>query len=920
MIARLKSWLRSILGRRRLEENMEAEVQFHIDARAADLIRSGLAPEEANRRARLEFGAVASHKDGMRTSLGLRWADDLGCDLRYAARILRKSPGFTAIAVGSLALAIGANTTIFSIANEMLYERLGVSHPEQLRLLAFRGDKNVVVHATWGELDLVAGGDRRFTSFSYPVYRQLRRDNHVLQDIFAFKELGRTNVTVDGSAQAMQLELVSGNLYEQMQVSPAIGRAILPSDDGAPSTGAVAVISDGFWQRSFGRSPGVIGKVIAVNTIPVTIIGVNPRGFTGARSVQSSPDLFMPLSMIPLLRAEIGTNGSLLSSPTLHWVQLMARTKPGVSDEQARAALDVSLSAALRGTMKIKKDDTMPVFLLDDGSKGLNHTGREFAKPLYVLLAFVGFVLLLACANIANLMLARASARQREMGVRLALGAGRSRILRQVLTESLMISAMGGLFGVFLYFMGRSSLPKLFINAWEKPDIVLPFHWHVYAFTAGITIFTAIIFGVFPAYASTRAEIGTALKEGTKTATRHRKGFSGRAIVSFQVALSTMLVVGAALFLRTLINLNSIDPGFRTDHLLLFDLNPPSKQYPAPKDVVLHARIEEALRAVPGVQSVSLTDNPLVSNNMSSGDFYIEGAPEVKRERGDATGIVDFGDVGHDFLSTMGIPILFGRGFTPQDVNSPQQVAVINQTLARHLFNGQNPVGKRFSTDDSGKADRKWTQIIGVVGDTRYADLKEEPPPIHFDLYNSLPEIGGVTYIIRTQMPPESIAPSLRAAVQKIDTNLPLMDIRTQQQQIDATTQQERMFASLTAGFGLLALALACVGIYGIMAYTVSQRTNEIGIRLALGAERAQVRTMILSEASRLTILGVVAGLAAAFALAQLVKSMLYGLTATDPTSFAAAAMLLLAIALLAAWIPALRASRVEPMEALRHE
>ncbi len=606
---------------------MEAEIQFHIDTRAADLISSGLAPEEAKRRARLEFGAIASHKDGMRTSLGLRWADDLWCDLRYAARILRKSPGFTAIAVGSLALAIGANTTIFSVANEMLYERLGVPHPEQLRLLAFRGDKNVVVHSTWGDLIPLPGGGRRYTSFSYPVYQQLRRDNHVLQDIFAFKDLGRSNVTVNGNAQALQLELVSGNFYDQMQVKPAIGRAILPSDDGAPSTGAVAVISDGFWQRSFGRSPNVIGKVISVNTIPVTIIGVNPHGFTGAKSVQSSPDLFMPLSMIPLLRSEIGTSGSLLSSAKEFWVQLMARTKPGVSDEQARAALDVSLSAAIRGTMKVNKDDTIPTFILDDGSRGMNHSGRGYAKPLHVLLALVGFVLLLACANIANLMLARASARQREMGVRLALGAGRLRILRQVLTESLMISALGGLAGLTLGYLGRSSVPKLLASAWEQTDLNLPFHWRVFAFTATVTILTALLFGIAPAYASTRAEIGTALKEGTKTSTRHRKGFSGRAIVAFQVALSTMLVVGAALFLRTLINLNSIDPGFRTDHLLLFDLNPPSKQYPAPQDVALHTRIEEALRAVPGVQSVSLTDNPLVANNMFQRILLCRGRP-----------------------------------------------------------------------------------------------------------------------------------------------------------------------------------------------------------------------------------------------------------------------------------------------------
>jgi predicted permease len=917
--SRLKSWLRSILGRRRLEQDMEEELQFHIDARSAELTRSGMAHEEAKRQARLEFGSTATHKDEIRHSLNLRWWDDLWCDLRYAARILRKSPGFTVIAVGSLALAIGANTTIFSIANEMLYERLAVPHPEQLRLFTLTGDRNVVVHSSWGNWDRLPDGRIVFSSFTYPIYQQLRKDNRVLQDIFAFKDIGRANITVNGEAQAIQLELVSGNFYEQMQVQPTLGRAILPSDDGAPGTGAVAVISDGFWERNFGRSPDVIGKVVSVNTIPVTIIGVNPRGFTGAKSVQSSPAVFLPLSMIPLLRSEVGSGGPLLSSTKMFWLQLMARAKPDVPVNQAQIALNLAVSAAIRNTMTVARKDTMPTLLLEDGSRGMNSAAREFAKPVYVLLAFVGFVLLLACANIANLMLARASVRQREMGVRLALGAGRSRILRQVLTESLMISAMGGVLGTALYFLTRSSLPRLFINAWEQPDLVLPFHWRVYAFTTAVTIFTGVLFGLAPAWSSTKAEIGTALKEGGKTATRHRKGWSGKAIVAFQIALSTMLVVGSALFIRTLVNLNSIDPGFRADHLLLFDLNPPSKQYPAPNDVALHARIEEALRAVPGVQSVALTDNPLVANNMSSSDFNIEGAPKVEHERGDNSGNADFSDVGQDFMSVMGIPIVAGRAFTPQDVHSPQRVALVNQALVRQFFPHDNPIGKRFSTDDRpGK--EEWIQIVGIVGDTRYSDLKTPPPAIHFDLYNQLHELDGATYTIRTTMEPEALTPTLRTAVQRIDRDLPLMDIRTQQQQIDATTQQERVFASLTAGFGLLALALACVGIYGIMAYTVSQRTNEIGIRLALGAERAQVRAMILREASRLTILGVAAGLLAAFALAQLVKSMLYGLKASDPASFTAAGSLLLAVALFAAWVPALRASRVEPMEALRHE
>jgi predicted permease len=921
--SRIQSWFHAAFGRRRLESDMDEELRFHLEARTADLIREGLSPDQASRQARLELGTIAAHKDGMRNSLGLRWLDDLWCDLRYAARILRKSPGFTAIAVGSLALAIGANTTIFSIANEMLYERLGVPHPEQIRLFTLTGDKNVAIHSSWGEWDRLPGGRIHVDSFPYPVYQQIRKDNRVLQDIFAFKDIGRANVTVDGEAQAVQIELVSGNLYEQMQVTPALGRAILPSDDSVPGSGAVAIISDAFWQRSFGRSPNVIGKVINVNSIPITIIGVNPRDFTGAKSVQASPELFMPVSMIPLLTPEAGRDGPILSSTRRFWIQLMARTKPEVPVAQAQTALNLAVSAAIRATTTLKKDDTMPTLLLEDGSRGLNFTTREFAKPLYVLLALVGFVLLLACANIANLMLARASARQREMSVRLALGAGRSRILRQVLTESLMISVMGGAAGIFLYFMGRSALPRLFINTWERPDLVLPFHWRVYVFTASVTILTGILFGLAPAWSATKAEIGTALKEAGKTATKHRKAWSGKSIIAFQIALSTMLVVGSALFIRTLINLSSIDPGFRADHILLFDINPPSRQYPAPKDVALHTRIEEALRSVPGVQGVSLTDNPLVANNTSTSGFIIQGAPKVEHQRGDNSGNASLADVGHDFLSVMGIPVIAGRTFTPQDINSSQRVAVVNQTLVRQFFpQDNNPIGKRFALDDNTDHPEKqeWIEIVGIVGDTRYSSLKEEPPAVHFDLYNQEHEIGGATYVVRTQMPPEAIAPSLRAAVQKIDRDLPLMDIRTQQQQIDATTQQERTFASLTAGFGILALALACVGIYGIMAYTVSQRTNEIGIRLALGAERKQVRRMVLREAGWLAVLGVLAGLAVAMGLAQLVKSMLYGLKATDPASFAVAGCLLLSVALIAAWIPAMRASRVEPMEALRHE
>jgi predicted permease len=718
----------------------------------------------------------------------------------------------------------------------------------------------------------------------------------------------------------VQLQLVSGNYYQQLQVKPVLGRPLLPLDDGAPGTGAVAVISDGLWSRRFGRSPGVLGKTITVNMTPVTIIGVNPRGFTGAESVQQSPDLFLPLSMIPLLSGQLGDSGPLLTSTKLYWVQLMARARPGVSEERARLSLDLALSAAVRATTTLKKGETIPHLVIEDGSKGSNFSGREYANPMYVLLAMVGGVLLMACANMANLMLARASARQREMSVRLALGAGRWRILRQVLTESLLLSFLGGVLGLVLGYFGRSTLPNLMASAWADSTIQVPFNWKVFAFTAFITICTGLVFGIFPALVATRAEIGAALKQGAQSFSRRRRAWSGKGIVAFQVALSTLLVIAAGLFLRTLINLNMIDPGFRTDHLILFDISAPDLRYPSPKDVALHERLEEALRAVPGVEGVSPTAVAFIGGSMWNGSMYVEGAPKRTYARGDRNQYVFLSHVGSDFISVMKIPMLAGRTFDSTDTENSPKVAIINQTLARRFFDGQNPLGKRFTQDGPDEKERTWYQVIGVCADTRYANMRDDPPAMFLSLFRQGKEAGSLTYVVHTKMPAKGIVPSLRAAVQHVDRDLPLMDVRTQEEQIDANLQQERMFASLSTGFGALALALACVGIYGIMAYTVVQRTNEIGIRLALGAERRRVRGMVLREAGGLAIIGVVSGLAVALGLGRLVRSLLYGLQPADPLSLSIAGCLLLGVALVAGWVPAMRASRVEPMEALRHE
>ena len=890
---------------------MEAELAGHLECLTADLVRTGHSPVEAGRRARIALGAVTVHKEGMRASLGLRWWDEFWADLRYGARILRRSPGFTAIGAASLALAIGANTAIFSIAKSLLYDRLNVPHAETLRLLQWTGDDKVVAQNVWGDYDGFDGGVIS-SSFTYPAFVELRAHNRVLDALFAFKGDGM-NATMLGNAERVQVEMVSGGYYGGLGVRPQLGRAIGPADDAAPGAGAVAVISDGVWEREFGRSPSVLGQTITLNQTALTIVGVNPRGFTGAKNVQMSPDVFVPLSLQPVIDPK-GKKGSMLADPSFWWLNIMGRAKPGVKDTAARAALDVQLEAAIRGTTTVKPGDSMPHVALSDGSRGLHEVDGMLKQPVYVLLALTGFVLLLACANIANLLLARGAQRQREMSVRLAMGAGRARILRQLLTESLLLAGIGGLGGLLLGYVGRGAIPRLLSNAWERNEFNIPFDWGVFAFAAGVTILTGVFFGLAPAWSAARAEVGSSLKETARTATRRRKGLGGKALVAFQIALSTLLVVGSGLFLRTLFVLSSVDVGFRPENLMLFEINPPVKRYPAGKDVQLHARLEQAFAAVPGVEMVTPVSVPYIAGSTEKIHFLPEGeGVDVKKEQGAFVNAV-----GSNFFQTLSIPIVAGRAFGAQDTATSAKVAIINESLARARFPHENPLGKRFST--LGDAGEGLIQIVGICKDTRYDGLRNDPPPQFLLPYVQQPDAGGMTYVIRTRMQPAVMVPSLRRVIQSVDRDLPMIDVRTQQEQIDASMQMERIFAALTAGFGVLALTLACVGIYGIMAYSVANRTNEIGIRLALGARPAQVRGMILRESAWLTVAGVAAGGAAALALARLVRSMLYGIQPWDPATMIGGVSILLAVALAASWIPARRAAGVQPMEALRHE
>jgi predicted permease len=916
LLKRFLARLRNLLSRQANDQRFLEEMEEHIQRQAEEYRSAGMTPTEARRQALLKFGAVEAIREQYHTEKSLPFVESVIQDVRYSMRSLRKSWGFTWIATISLALAIGANTTIFSVMKRVLLDRLDVPQAEQLRLLRWHGDKHTAVSNMWGMSDNGPEGISA-TSFSYPAYEQLRRDNHVLEDLFAFKDVGRVNATIDGNAQILQGELVSGNYFDQLQVQPRLGRPIVADDDriGAPT---VALISTELWQREFESSPEAVGRTIKVNMVPVTIIGVVPPGFTGAKSVQASPDLFLPMSSQPLV-APRGKNGSLLgaSSPEIWWLNIMGRTKAGVADVTAKAALDTSLSAAVRSSLNPDANTTIPRLDLVDGSRGLFLSKQMFEKPLELLMAVVGLVLLLACSNIASLLFARSMARQREVALRLALGAGRGRVLRGVLTESLLLSVLGGALGVVLAYAGCRTLPVLLANPWETSQFRMPLDWMVLAFTASVTLLSGLLFGTVPAWIATRSDAGSCLKAAGPGSTRRRKGLSGKMIVTFQVTLSTLLVTGALLFVGTLFQLAHVNPGFRTDQLVLFAIQQPESRYPAPKDLQLHQQIEERLRMLPGVQNVTLSEVAYISDSMENANFLPEG--EIQDPEKDQSAWNNA--VGAGFFHTMGIPILAGRDFNENDTASAPKVGILSESLARKAFPGQNPIGKRFLAHFHQGAPGDLIEVVGICGDTRYWSLKQDPVGMFYQPYRQTPNLDfGATYEVRTSLSPASIAPSLRKAVQAIDADLPLQEIRTQQEQIDSSMQQERIIAALTASFGVLALVLSSVGVYGVMAYSVAQRTSEIGIRIALGALPREVLAMVLREAIWIAAVGICCGLGATLLSTRLVTSLLYGLRANDPAILATSAILLALVGLVASWAPARRAASVEPMQALRHE
>jgi len=899
------NFFKNLFQRRQMESEMDTELRFHIDSFTADLIRQGIPSDEALRRARMEFGAIEAKKEECRESLGLRLWDELRGDCRYGVRMMKQNPGFTAVAVVSLGLGIGANTAIFTFAQEILLKTMAVPHSERLRMLnwAVVDPKAHFPGPAWGSF-----GPGLASPFPYRLYQEMRRHNEVLDDLVAFKDVYHLSATVNGQAEPVDGMLVSGNFYRSIAPKMIAGRPIAPEDDSL-SASPVVVISDAYWARRFGRSAEALGKIISLNRVPVTIIGVNAPEFKGAKA-GGTYEIFFPLSLQPQVLPI--RDGSLLAIDNYWWLMVMGRLKAGVTDQAAGIALEAGFRNAFHATMPEKKD--FPHFSIIKGSRGLDRRQLEFTKPIYLLLALAGLVLLIACANLANLLLARSTTRQREMSLRLAMGATRSRVMRQVLTEAMLLASLGGAAGLLLGYWGRNFIPSLFDDSWHPSGIDPQMDWRVFAFAFAITLITGLLFGVAPAWRSTRADVNSGLQETGRMSTGRPRAFLGKALVVCQVSLSLLLLVGAGLFLRTLLNLRTTAIGFNPEHILLFDINPPRSQYPWPKGVALYQRIEEKLAILPGVQSVTLSAEPLLANSMDRNCFRPTGKPPGPAEQDPPW----TNSVGPNFFETFGIPIVNGRSFTARDNHSVPDVAIVNRRFARESFPNENPVGRTITSCERGDNPTP-IEIVGVSADAKYSDIRGEAPPT---IYFSFPQDnkGRATFELKTAASTPSIVAEIREVVRSIDKDLPVQEVRTQTQQIEATLSQERVFATLTSGFGILALILASIGIYGIMSYTVSRRTNEIGIRMALGARSTVVLSMVLRETLLLALIGIAAGLASAAAVTRLAATMLYNLKPTDPLTFVAAAFLLTIIALASGFIPARRASSVDPMHALRHE
>jgi predicted permease len=894
-------WLRRALGglgglfrRARADEDLDDELRDFAERAAEDGRRAGLGVDEAARSARLQLGSAAAVKDFVHDAGWESAFDSVWQDTRYAARSLRKSPGFTATAALTLALGIGGTTAIFGLLDALLLTSLPVPNPEQL----------VVVRA---------GG-------LYPVFQAFRSRTDIFVDLTATSGITPLDVEIgNGVRERTNLSLVSGSYFSTLGLRASIGRLFTADEDRVPGDSPIAIASDGYWQRRFARDPAILNHVVRINGTAITIVGVAPAGFSG-EEVGAAPDLWIPLSMW----GQVVPGRNLLQSPGTGWLRMVGRLRPGVATSGRQPELTRVFQDVVTGIFgpqaseDVRRDIANATVAFESAGRGFSALRAQFARPLQLLMGAVVIVLLIACANVANLLLARSAARRHEIDLRLALGVSRGRLIRQLLTESVLLASVGGFGGLALSWMGREALLRLLSTDGSRLHLATAIDARLVAFVVTVSFSTAILFGLAPAWHSTRA-IATA-----SLTMRHESGgrSGGRLkaiLVIGQIAVSLVLLTGAGLFVKTILNLRDVDLGFSPERLLVLDVNPQTGGYRGERAMALTRRLRDRIAAVPGVSSVSFAENGLLTAR-DSGSNLIHPEGAVGGPEGFAHTHWDV--VGPEYFSTIGASLVAGRDFTDRDDERAPRAVAINQQFARRFFPGTNPVGRRLVWGSGSGAQP--LEIVAVVRDVKQGGAREGAELRFYLPYLQLPVVrpnwilASTRYLVRTSGEPAAVSPLLRQLVASEDPLLSVESLDSGPDLVGRTLVRERAVAVLLVTFGAFAVGLACLGLYGLIAYHVVQRTTEIGIRMALGSQRSAVLWAMLRPAAAWVTTGVAAGLPLAVAAGRFARSLLFGLSATDPRVLTGATIAMMLMGLVAAYLPARRASRVDPIVALR--
>jgi predicted permease len=916
------SWLAQ---RRRKEDELREELQFHLTEEAEEHQAEGLAEQQAKWAARRELGNVTLLQENTRAAWGWTILEQLGQDLRYAFRTMAANRLFTFLAVSSLALGIGANTAIYSFMDSILLRSLPVPDPERLVVLNWHAkatDRDFVMHSMSGTTWDNPKSGTTSGIFPFPAFELFQKDDSVFSTVFAhlqYWQAKKLNLTIKGQADIATGWNVSGGYFRGLAVPPAAGRLIIPDDDraGAPP---VAVVSYAYSQRRFGGAVNAAGQSILIDNLPFTVVGVTPPEFFGVDPA-AAPDVYLPVHTNELLGAghQFGFRPEAYLARDYYWVQVMGRLRPGVSLAQAQATLAPAFQQWVASTAANDRERAnLPALEVSPGAGGLDSLRRRYSQPLYVLMTLVGLILALACANVANLLLARAAARRREMALRLSVGAGRLRIVRQLLTESVLLASLGGVLGVWFAIWGIRFLTLLLANGRANFTLHADLNWHVLGAAAALSMLTGVMFGLAPALQATRVDVMPALKEtpAGQPGARHsyRSVSLSHVLVVCQIAISLLMLVAAGLFVRTLSNLQSIELGFNRENVLLFQLDARKAGHKDREIAAFYGDLRKRFSAIPGVRNASLSEDSLIEAGTGL-PIGVSGQPPGPNNR--------ILSVGPAFFTTMQIPILAGRDFGESDQPGSPAVAVVNEVFAKANFGDRNPLGQHL-TLRKGRKDEipvRDMEIVGVSRNARYGSLTRATPPLVYLPYNQgYPQPDQMVYALRTSGDPLRYVNAVREVVRQADARVPVSEVRTQVADIDQTINQEITFAELCTGFAILALAIACVGLYGTVSYNVARRTGEIGIRMALGAQRGGVVRMVLREVLVLAAAGLAIGMATAVGTSKFVASFLYGMQHNDPLALALAVVTLLGAAILAAYMPARKASRIDPMTALRHE